>query len=114
MTVEGAAELLDLQLHVGDQRLGAGVYRQRARRSGLCLRRGGLGFKTRGALGQDQRMGAGEIGGQRGEAGWHAHDITMLRPPLPSPQNSSDRSWAPSGARVPPVDSRKKIAQLRR
>ena len=53
-------------------------------RGGLGFRSGGLGLQARGALNEDQRMGAGEIGGQGGEAGCHAHDITMLRPPLPS------------------------------
>ena len=54
--VERPAELLDLQLQMRDQRVGAGVHRP-----GLGRIR--FGFQARGALGQDQCMGAGEIGG---------------------------------------------------
>jgi hypothetical protein len=42
-----------------------------ASRRCLGLRRGGLGFQARGTLGQDQRMGTGEIGGQRDKAWCH-------------------------------------------
>jgi hypothetical protein len=38
---------------------------QGASSGGLGLCRGDLDIKARGALGQDQRTGAGEIGGQR-------------------------------------------------
>ena len=41
-------------------------------------------------------------------------DITMLRPPLPSPQRSSDGGRAPGFPRVSPIDPGKQIAQLRR
>jgi hypothetical protein len=52
MAVQGTAELLDLQLHAGDQRPGTGVHRQGASRGGLGFRCAGLGFQAGGALGR--------------------------------------------------------------
>jgi hypothetical protein len=49
-----------------------------------CLRRIRLGFKACGTLGQDQRMGTDEIGGQVGQSVGPWRDITTLRPSLPS------------------------------
>ena len=56
-----------------DQRFGAGV---------CCpgLRRIGLRFQARGALGQDQRVGAGEIGGQGAKRGAMAPADSRYKP----------------------------------
>jgi len=57
VAVKRAAQLLDLKLEMGDQRVRAGC-----RRTGAS--RNGFGFHAGSALGEDHRMSGGKIGGK--------------------------------------------------
>src|ERR1700685_3298565 len=63
--IKRAPQLFDLKPQPCDQRLGAGPCCLSVTQSGFSARRTRLAFHPRGALGEDQRMRGGQIGGKR-------------------------------------------------
>jgi hypothetical protein len=63
--MERATKLLDLEPEMGDQRLGAPGGRVGARQIGFNPRRPRFALLARSPLGEDHRVGGGEVGGER-------------------------------------------------
>ena len=69
--IERAPQLFDLQTQPRDQRLGAGGGCLRVNHIGRSACRTLFALKPRGPLGEDQRMGRGEIVRERIKRVWH-------------------------------------------
>jgi hypothetical protein len=110
--IELAPQLLDLELEMADERFRARQIRLGVGCFGTSNGELGLRLNASGALGKDQRMRGGKIGGERFASG-HADDgITSLT--IRKPKALSHRRRPPSLLRVSPIDARQQVTQLGR